>query len=371
MKSSLLFVFPLVLLADVLHAECPDGKPLQTSFDSGAAWSMCVSIDANHALQLNDIRYRAPGDTSRSVLQSLHLAQLLVHHHDQSLADAQINTLNGRALGGRQLLSLNENNCDGRVIALDDNKSICTRKRAIGILAKYNHRQALQGSEWQLYTVSQQQSLVFQIRVSFTEDGSITPSVSLSGYNDKNSPGATLLSTWRLAFALDSSTSDQVEEFNFTLMPDLGNRRPMQVTQLRTETLRKVSREQFRGWRIIDESGAGYYLDPQNNGFAYTSKTMNWALFDIAFTQAKSCEQHAQYNIEADGDGTSNCGHNLDEFVNGEALTNHDPVMWFSQTSNWSKRQEDHPAISSLDMQFTILPFDWTHTSPFEQPNEL
>ncbi|MEE9318847.1 MAG: hypothetical protein V3U76_00215 [Granulosicoccus sp.] len=370
MMNALFSVIFLSFLAGVLNAECLIGEPIQTSFDSGAAWSMCASVNVDHALQLNDIHYRAPGDTSRSVLQSLHLAQLLVHHHDQSDADAQINPLAGAALGGSQLISLNAKNCDGDVVALIDNKHLCARKRATGILAKYSQRQALQGSEWQLYTVSRQQSLVFQIRVSFAEDGSITPAVSLSGHNDRNSPGATLLSTWRLAFALDSPASDQVEEYNFILMPELGNRRPLQVTPLLTETLRKVNSEQFRGWRVVDGSGAGYYLDPQNSGFAYTSKTMNWALFDIAITQGKPCEQHANFNRQAYDSATANCGKNLDDFVNGEALSNHDPIVWHSQTANWSMRQEDKPAISSLDMQFTILPFDWTPTSPFEINDE-
>ena len=368
MKSALFSVFPLSLLAGVLHAECLDGEPLQVSFDSGAAWSMCASIDADHALQLNDIHYRAPGDTSRSVLQSLHLAQLLVHHHDQSVASAQINPIAGAALGGSQLVSLDERNCAGSIVALADDLQLCSHTKITGILAKYSRRKALQGSEWQLYTVSRQQSLIFQIRVSFAEDGSIMPSVSLSGHNDRKSPGATWLSTWRLAFALDSSASDLVEEFNFTLMPELGNRRPMQITPLLTETLRKVDREQFRGWRIIDESGAGYYLDPQNSGYAYTSKTMNWALFDIAVTQAKACEQHAQHNVQSNNN--SECGSNLDDFVNGEPLSNRNPIVWHSQTSNWSIRQEDQPAISSMDMQFTIMPFDWTSTSPFETRDE-
>ena len=67
--------------------------------------------------------------------------------------------------------------------------------------------------------------------ITFTEDGQIVPGVTLSGHatrtgNDERYAQAldggadqisraTLLSTWRFIFALDTDAADRVEQFEF------------------------------------------------------------------------------------------------------------------------------------------------------------
>ena len=75
-----------------VHAndQCENGVSLTHAFDSGAAWSACAVLDELHGLELRQLRYRAPGDIERSVIDKLHTAQILMHYHNANEAVAQI-----------------------------------------------------------------------------------------------------------------------------------------------------------------------------------------------------------------------------------------------------------------------------------------
>ncbi len=388
-------------MASVGHAnDCSVGEPFEHHFASGASWQFCVVLDDDHALELQNIHYQAPGDTSRQVLKHLHLGQVLLHFHDSVQADVLI----GRAqLGNDALKTLTDKTCDGELHTLGNQNSqltliedqpalLCSYVRNTGLMAKYNLRPGLQGSQYRLFTVSQYKGFTFQIQVSLSEDGRIAPSVLLSGKNPSVTTDtrfgnqlrdpveqtaligtrATVLYTWRMAFALnDNEPNDTVEEFNFILEPTLGSRRPMQVSELVTESLRDKDRDSFRGWRVKDVNGSGYYLDPQNSGYGYTDWQNNWAQFDIALTAYKACERHSRINkAVANGDTTidsnADCIGSLDDFISGESMTGQHPVLWYSMSRVYRPRAEDYPIISSMPVEFEIIPFDWTPTSPFE-----
>jgi len=359
---------------------------MEHSFASGASWSFCAVLDEHHALELQQLHYQAPGDTSRRVLQNLHLGQVLLHYHDQQTAEMLIGE---NKLGGQSLITLNAQICDGELHATeDDNPKLCSFVRNTGLLAKYNLRPGLQGQQYQLFAVSRYRGHTLQIQVGLGEDGRIAPSVTLSGRTTSTttdsrfgnavlnpitnksiiSTQASVLYTWRMAFALnDDEQNDTVEEFNFKLEPSLGNRRPMIVTNLSTEALRDKDRDQFRGWRVKDVNGSGYYLDPQNSGFGYSDSNNNWAQFDFALTAFDACERHSRIDkMKNNTDSTNECVGSLDEFVNGENMLNRNPVVWYSLSRVFRPKTEDYPVISSLKADFEIIPFDWTPTSPFE-----
>ncbi len=134
----------------------------------------------------------------------------------------------------------------------------------------------------------------------------------------------------------------------------------MEVKPIVTESLLTVARDDFRGWRVVDQSGAGYYLDPQNSGYQTVSSSYNWAKFDLAVTAYNSCEHLAHDN------NVNACENNLDEFTNGEALDGQAPVLWYTQSRIYRPRTEDNPVISSVHTEFELLPFEWTASSPFE-----
>ncbi len=358
-------------------APCVVGTPLTQSFASGASWSLCARTDEQHGLEVSQVYYRAPGDISRSVLGIAHIGQILMHYHDEELPRAQINTA-----GMPRTLTMTANNCSGTLLLnKGTDATLCSRVEDNRITAKYAQDPGLQSQRWQLSSALQREGLVWAISIAFREDGQITPGLSLSGrarLNDEPSdfaatlpnsgqylPRATILSTWRMSFNLDDGAPDSVQQFEFELDEARGNRRPMQVTELGTESLAVVKRTSFRGWRIIDPVGAGYYLDPSNSGFSFIGSAYNWARFDVALTAFKSCERYALHN-NASFVNEERCGASLDDFVNGETLAGAQPVLWFSQSRTLNPTNEHWPVISHVHQSFTLLPFDWTPTSPFE-----
>lgn len=374
-----------VFIAPV-HAEqhgCINQLALQHTFDTGAAWSLCASVSDVHGLTINSVHYRAPGDSNRSVLSELYLGQLLLHYHDNPTAEPQI-TPTGSASDSTSHISsivFNENTCNGELISVSTHpSSLCIRVKNNRILAKYAQRPSLQSQSWEIASAFTREALTWTVAVTFAEDGQIRPSVSLSGRAMRTGPDsrysqslpinsqpltrASVLATWRLHFDLDTRAIDRVEQFEFPLDVTHGNRRPQQLLPIDTETLRHVHRENFRGWRIVDVSGAGYYLDPANSGFSYTNPTMHWAQFDFAVTRLDACEKHALLNIDASGNRP--CGTSLDDFINGESLHDAQPVLWYSLSRIFNPSLEDWPVISDLRMTFDLLPFDWTASSPFE-----
>lgn len=360
---------------------CADGVRLEHSFDSGASWSLCAGVDERVGLEVRDLRYRAPGDRERPVLASLHLGQLLMHWHDEPSAERRIagTTRETQGLGGSASLALTTETCAGERHVADSSAAgtsggsaatpLCTRERASGLLAKYAGRRAVQGEAWELFAVARQGLLTWRQAMTLGEDGTIDPTLTLSGHgvravDDALTP-ATILATWRIAFALDSDAADTVEEYDFKLDPDLGNRRPMTERLLPVEVFRTVESERFRGWRISDSaSGAGYYLDPLDSAQRWTTPGDDWARFDLAMTRARDCERLADGNPVVDKD--SRCGTGLDDYVDAESLVDVNPVLWFSRTKNWIPRPEDRPFLSSVRIGMTLMPFDWTAESPFE-----
>ncbi len=370
-------------IAQAMDTPCPTQQSLSHAFKSGATWTLCADVSETHGLTVSTLRYRAPGDFDRNVLQRMHLGQLLLHYHDQRDALAQISPLSGAAQGISQTrtLPMNTHACDGDIINTV-NGGVCSRIKNNRTLAKYAQRPSLHSQSWELTSAFRRGALTWSTTVTLTEDGTVRPSVSLSGRLHRRNDNiafaapipaltnaqplvrATLLSTWKLVFDLDTDAPDRVEQFDFILDPTRNNRRTMQVSAIETETLKQVERDQFRGWRIIDASGSGYYLDPAKSGFSYISQNMNWAQFDVGFTRFKPCEVYALSNRLLTNN--NDCADSLDDFVSGESLQGAQPVMWYNQSRTISPSQEHWPVIADILLTFDLLPFDWTGSSPFE-----
>lgn len=360
---------------------CADGTALQHTFDSGASWSLCAHVSGVNALHISQAFFRAPGDLNRSVLAEAQLSQILLHYHDSPVEEPQIVSPSTNSAADSQIVILNDRSCDGQVLGTTRHpNSLCQRIKRNGILAKFNQRPSVQTESWELSSAITRETLIWNVSWTFTEDGQIRPRLSLSGRASRSSSNeqhaqqtrtdippmtrAAIVSTWRLVPALDTDAPDTLEQFDFPLDIDAGNRRPMQITPLRKESFLAMNRENFRGWRIIDDSGAGYYLDPANNGFNYTSARFNWANYTLALTRKNSCELYALGNAASTAD--TQCGTNLDDFVDDESLAGAELVVWFNQTRHIDPGIEDWPVIRDVQLGFDLLPFDWTTTSPFE-----
>ena len=380
-KALLLLCLLPFQVASAQDTNCPQGSVLQQSFSSGASWSVCATVSDTHGLGLSNIYFRAPGDSSRSVLSEAHVGQILLHYHDKANAEPQLSPLTTLTEESRQttIRRLSQATCMGEIISIGEQPgSICSRVENNRTLAKYAQRDSLHSEAWELSSTLLRESLTWNISWTFTEDGQIRPEVSVSGRAARTQldeqfaqnkrtdiprlTRATILSTWRLVPALDTDSLDTVEQFDFPLLVADDNRRPMQISAIIEEAFIEVDRQQFRGWRLVDASGAGYYLDPANQGYSYSSTEHNWANYEVAFTRYNACEQYALENPDAN----DTCGAHLNDFVNAESLSEQQVVMWYSQTHLLNPSIEDWPILGDVQIGFDLLPFDWTDTSPFE-----
>lgn len=367
--------------------ECGNAVSLTHTYPSGAKWSMCAALHDGFGLHLTELHYHAPGDSLRRTFSELHLAGLLEHHHNETRERSVLSEIN---FGSDAFVSFDAQSCPGELVVIerelaalkDSAKQICTVEYANRILAKFGAASVMQSHNWDVIAAASDGQDVWEVLITFGEEGTVTPTINRSGvvhrFTDNPSFGSTgvknprstgafavnstLLATWRIVpgFA-DSGKGLIVEQFDFPLRADLGNRRPMSVRVIPTETLRQVDREQFRTWLISGLEGAGYAIDVQNNGFQYRSKQFNWSLFDVAFTRFNVCEQMTLNNPVSDAD----CGASLEAFINGESLENTIPVLWFSQSMPIVPSAEDNPLMQTRTLSFDLVPFDWTKVSPF------
>ncbi len=386
----MLLIMGIPAPASAQQSDCGEHLAIDHAFSSGATWSMCLSVEESHGLTIHSVRYRAPGDSLRSVIAEAHLGQLLLHYHDSAEPVAQIDPAQQppRSAEASDIIRMNENSCDGTRLNVSGHvAAVCSRVRDNRILAKYAQRPAIQSQKLEISSAFQRETLTWTSSFTFTEDGQIRPGLSLSGravntgFDPEHAEAiaadtapltrATLLANWRLVFDLDTPAIDRVEQFDFPLDVANGNRRPMQVRTLSTEALLQVDRENFRGWRVIDDSGAGYYLDPANSGFSYRNTGTDWSQSDAAVTAFEPCERHAWLNtgdiIPGSQDAQAQaCGESLDDYVDGDSLQMQQPVLWYSLSRTLDPRIEDWPVIRDIALEFDLTPFDWTAASPFE-----
>ncbi|PID62263.1 MAG: hypothetical protein CSB44_03990 [Gammaproteobacteria bacterium] len=343
---------------------CAPDATLARSFDSGASWRLCGDIDPLRGLVLSDVRYRAPGDSERDVLASLGLAQLIVDQRGSGQGRAEIGSrLQGNdGLGGDALLPVSD--CQGEAIALNDvADALCSDSRLQPMLAKYAETPEITGSRWRLYSEAQRGFARWRIGFDLFEDGRIAPFLLLLEHPAlERHEGLALLASWRIVPRLDGELANTLEQFDFPLDTTGSNQRPQRVQHFDTESLAFITREHFSGWRIVGSHGS-YYLDPAGSGFDWSGREDNWAGSDLAVTVARDCERLAMHDSGC-GDGGAT-GQSLDTWLDGESLAGQALALWHQQ----SRVLPGDGVVSVQDypLGFTLLPFDWTTSSPFEK----
>lgn len=365
---------------------------LSHQFDSGAEWSLCWRVDEDAGLILTNIDYTAPELDPRQVLQELSMGQLLFRY-DQDISPTHLLTEPG--LGGAQHVSVGTHDCGGGKLLVDTNNyHLCQNVQIVNHLTDARRMKPLMRHELSLHAFSRVGTHQFEQIFRFSNDGEISPSLVHSGaisrFTDDPDFGiripnsellaatATLLVNWRMDFNINGTASnDQVDEFEFLATGNDDSARTMTVMRLDTETARTINSKTFRGWRISDESHTsgtvsdttrvGYYLDPQTAGFGYTSQKSAWPNADFFVTTKHECEKLASYNSIRH----SNCGDNLDVYLNDEPLLNNDIITWYSISHQFTPQAEDFPAISARKIGFKLIPFDWSAHSTFAPEPEM
>ncbi len=362
----------------------PTANPITLAFDSGARWELCWHVDNASGLVLSNIHYGGPGMPLRKIMESASIAQVIFQYDEDTHASHLISE---QGFGGENWVDGAQLCKHGEWVAGTQHR-ICQQRRELNLLARARHYRSLPRNEITLHAVSKIGLNRFQQVWQLTEDGELNPSLTYSGqvsrFTDNSSFGvkvddsglyasnATLLVNWRLDFNIDNSpTNDRVDEFNFIAENPTDLTRKISITEITNESFRKINNTNFRGWRISDQdlsSGdngessptrIGYFLDPQPSGYQFTQNDKRWTDFDIAVTNQKRCEKLASGNQSINQD----CGTHLYEFVNDEIIE--DPVLWFSLTRHFTPSKEDFPAIRSNRIGFSLIPFDWSKSSPF------
>jgi len=359
-------------------------------FDSGARWDFCWHIDQQAGLTISNIHYGPPAEPSTRIMDSASLAQILFKYDEDPDAN---HILSSHGLGGKNHISPDTNNCaTGTRHVSGNGTGICTHLRDVNTMTSVRRSAALRRHELSVRALSTVEAQTYEQVWRFSEDGQITPAVRVSGELDRFThkqqygsaisnwgplaANAALLFTWRLDFNIgDTPFNDIVEQVEFVPHVSQVVRRSLTRQEVSTESFHKVKRTHFRGWLVRDSdlsagpgraTRMGYYLDPQSSGFDYVSRRNNWALFDFSVTRNNECEKLASLNDSHNPE----CGSSLDQFVNGESLTDQNPVVWFSLARQFLPKAEDYPAITAREASFRLIPFDWSASTPFSPLQE-
>lgn len=370
-----------------------EATALEYQFESGAMWTLCWHIDNNAGLVLSDVYYGAPGDVPQKILDAASLSQVLFKYDEDTNSSHLVSEF---GFGGASFIDVESQSCtSGTWLQGIHDHQICQRVRQINPMTKVRRHHSIQRHEMSLHSWSQIGAHRFQLIWRLTEDGEIKPQLILSGkitrYTDNSNYGvrlgdsslyastATLLTNWRLDFNINGTAlNDHVDEIEF--IPSNGDAltRSIVVKQLMKESIRQTNNETFRGWRISDaehssgelsgtsQTRIGYYLDPQPAGFRVINSNEPWTAGDFAVTVRRTCEKFASNNRHDDEE----CADSLDGFIGAETLDAADTVVWFSVSRHFTPRLEDLPAISSVKLGFSLIPFDWSAYSPFSPPEE-
>ena len=380
----------LLLVPDYSNAQSSCASNTTTfnhDFESGASWDLCWTLDQETGLALEQVTYGAPGDQPRRVLDRLNLAAALLHYDDETEAANLMHTslLERNADQTLNLQQSDATNCEGTILQGSTlTHTACVQNIDAGNLIRFAALPTLRRQVIVLSASFKTGAHTVNVRYNLSEDGQIDPAVDFSGRINRfgSSPAfgneigsdrglatnGTLFFTWRMDFNINGTPdNDVIDEYQFDTGVTALERKLAKKSRLTVETFRPVAPEVFRGWHItdLDQSAAaggftriGYYLDPQQSGFAYRNQSLNWAQFDFFVTRNRSCEKLA-FNNDPD------CGSDLDDFVDGELLEGADPVLWFSLTRRFTPDSADWPAIRSRTATFSLIPFDWSVTSPF------
>ena len=391
MKHCLFVIVWLLFSLSARANDCSVEKSgvLELPFESGAQWHVCWHIDELAGLVLSDVLYGAPDQPAIRLLDSASVAQVLVKYDEDT---DPTHVLSESGLGGSHLVKPIA--CDdGELLTQPNEQQICMISRYRNVMTKVRGGDSFGRQEVILQSWSKIENSIYKQAWNLSEDGEITPSITLSGKlsrftTDKRfgvtvheqlplAATSTMLVNWRLDFNINGTAdNDLVDEIEFQPGTIDKTTRSMRVTPLREETARTVLRENFRGWRISDESYSsgtnnnitriGYYLDPRTSGYREHYYDSPWSQFDLFVTRKNDCEQLSSGNQSV----YPECEDDLTGYVDEESLEHRDPVVWFSVARHFVPDAGDYPQINAFEINFSLVPFDWSAHSPFGPPDK-
>jgi len=357
---------------------CPAGHTISKTFSSGAKWDLCWQVRDAEGVVYSDIHYKAVGKPRRRVLGEASLSQIQTEYDDGSTSEFLVT---GAGLGGSHLQTLTPEMCDGQLHKEAGRNVVCSSYEAAGYIYRYKNNARRQGSKLDVYSISAAGSREFIVRWRFLENGTIEPSVGLTGQFTKTTTNASAgwkvtaqnkIATsfvdhyfWRLDFDIDSSNNNDVIEQIKSVPSTDRLTKTKQIQTISSELAASFTPAEKKFWRIRDKS----VRNSSNRFISYEMVMLNyadqnkgnssspWLKNDVYFTNYKACERFAVNNP------TNNCGANVSEFVNSENINAKDIVVWYRLSHHTLPRDEDFSSAAPQWSSFILLPRDWTSTT--------
>jgi len=360
---------------------CPNDQGIDNTLPTSARWEMCWTMLPEEGIVLSDGYFTDADGLRRKVFKRLSVAQINVVFDD---ATPSLNLVTGAGLGGTTLRSLAAADCPE---GTRHGGSLCERSVSRGYAYK-SYGQQRQGYNLVLSSSSTPGVSTYLVRWVFGDDGSVAPSIGLSGQlprvgavgeahgwpidaNGAIGVGFTNNYFWRMDFDLGTDAADDaVEEFEVVATAD-RRRKTRVLTAFGEEVAREVNEDRKRSWRILDTQitnddgrAISYHLEPLHTAQRYRGSTGVLAT-DVQFTRYNACERFATNNFAA------NCGTSILDYVSGQSLAAADIVMWYSVSYHHLPRAEDRLAVAVHWDGFSVVPRDWTAQNPLAQFDDL
>lgn len=369
------------------------------TFTNGASWSIGVSRRTCEGLTIGSVSYTPPGGTTRIVLHRATLAEVHVPYHTGTPRFLDV-TDSTQGLGaGAVALAAAE--CDGTRF---DGNRICVANEDGGFGWKFGTSFRTQQAI-QIFMSSQLGNYNYIVMWTFHDDGTIEPSIGLTGRLQTSGSGTAYLPYgarlnpettnpaivgkshmhnfyYRLDFDIDGSGNDAISRIQFNpstvASPDgscaiAGQCGTNTLTQLSTEQSSAFSLTGQTSWVIFDKTAVnadgrkvGYEITPKLGGVwrGMTTSGEAWSASDLWVTLYNGCERYAARNVTPQLDtGCAGAAVDLSTMANGQSVDGQDLVVWYVQRVHHYPRDEDDLNMPIEWTSFEIKPRNFHHTS--------
>ena len=371
---------------------------LTRTLSSGAAWTMCLHVDAKRGMVLTNVDLTAPGAKALPIAHEISLAQLEVPYDTGTRLTEDITSA---GFGGTKMQDLSSKECAGELVGLavptigdgstfgdiPTRKVLCSEVTDAGLA----YRSAANGAvtaarkdQWTLSTVSKVGWYEYVTRYTFGADGSITPDLGATGdlspvdYTGDSARGSAVGSgdhdhaashshnaVWRIHWALGTGPL-AVEQYDAAPTGQQGKQSPLMDGALRRlGHATEAERASRRWWRVVapgtknaDGHPISYEIDlGATDPFEFSEDTEHGARhgYDVAFTNYDACQVFATGNDETCGDG-------VPDYVAADLAPLTDPVSWVAVGFHHVPRDEDQSPMELHWQGFRMVPRDLTAT---------
>lgn len=379
--------------------ECGDGEQqLSNELSSGATWTMCWGVDPDFGLTLTDVHITPPGEEPIRVIDTMSISQLEVPYDTGARNTYDITEA---GFGGRKMKTLDEQACVGDLLSADipnvgdgeygdseEREVLCSETVDAGLSYHSTDRLAPavdRRTDWRLFTASRVGWYEYITQYTFGADGSISVDLGATGDlspvdytdedhgwdvgDDEHAANHSHNAVWRIHWGLGGEGGMGVQQFDAEPTGETGEKSPIlkgTLTDIGSPSLAEW--QDRRWWRVVnpgvlnaDEHPISYQIDLQkSDSFEFVDDQEHAhthdgdTAYDVAFTNADSCELYASRNY---GD----CGRSVPEFVaDGRDEDLDDVVSWVAVGYHHVPRDEEQSPMEMHWQGFTLLPRDLT-----------